>query len=363
MKVIVQIPCYDEADTLPQVLAEIPRQIPGVDVVEVLVVDDGSRDETAAIARLNGADHVVRHRGNRGLAATFRTGIDHCLQLGADVIVNTDGDNQYPQRSIPDLIRPILEGRADIVIGDRGASQLAHFSPVKRRLQAVGSWTVRVASGTSVPDAPSGFRAYSREAALRLNVVTPYSYTLETIIQAGKQRQAIEHIPIESRRSARKSRLMKNIWGYVKASGATIVRSYAMYEPLKVFFYLGAFLMLLGLAGVTRFLYYHVIGLGGHVQSLILSVGILVVAVFVVLIGLVADLVAANRRLIEELLYRVRRLEGDLAESRRRDSAAGDERAMSSDSEPSAASGEARPVAGVGSFGRSPRRDRGDYGN
>ncbi|MBI4506675.1 MAG: glycosyltransferase family 2 protein [Chloroflexi bacterium] len=315
MKLIVQIPCYNEAATLPRVLAAIPRRVPGVDRVEVLVVDDGSTDGTADVARQQGADHVVRHRGNRGLAATFQTGLDACLRLGADIIVNTDGDDQYPQERIPDLVRPIVEGRAEVVIADRRPTRTVHFSPLKRLLHAVGGWVMRRASGTSVPDAPSGFRAYAREAALRLNVVTRYSYTLETVIQAGKERLAVAYLPVEVHPPVRASRLMRSTWGYLKASGATIVRTYAMYQPLKVFAYVGAALCAVGLVGVARFLYFYVTeGGAGHVQSLVLSAALLVLGFQTFLIGLLADLIAANRRLLEEVLYRLRRREAEVAD-------------------------------------------------
>jgi glycosyltransferase involved in cell wall biosynthesis len=254
----------------------------------------------------------VRHIGNKGLAEAFRTGLDACLRLGADIIVNTDGDNQYPAAEIPRLIAPILAGEADMVIGDRQPATVAHFSPLKRLLQALGSWAVRLTSGTDVPDAPSGFRAYSREAALRLNVISQYSYTVETVIQAGKKRLAIACVPVTVNQPLRPSRLMRNTWTYLKHSAATIVRVYAMYEPLKVFFYIGLGLLAVGLAGVGRFLYFYFIGgAAGHVQSLVLSAALLIVGFQVLLIGLLADLIAANRRLIEEALYRLKRLELD----------------------------------------------------
>jgi glycosyltransferase involved in cell wall biosynthesis len=312
MKLIVQIPCYNEAQTLPLVLAGLPRAIPGLTEIETLVIDDGSTDGTAEVAVAAGATHIVRHIGNKGLAEAFRTGLDACLRLGADIIVNTDGDNQYPAAEIPRLIAPILAGEADMVIGDRRPATVAHFSPLKRLLQALGSWAVRLTSGTDVPDAPSGFRAYSREAALRLNVISQYTYTVETVIQAGKKRLAVSYVPVAINPPLRPSRLMGSTWTYLKHSGATIVRVYAMYEPLKVFFYIGLGLLAVGLAGVGRFLYFYFTSqAAGHVQSLILSAAFLIVGFQVMLIGLLADLIAANRRLIEETLYRLKRLELD----------------------------------------------------
>lgn len=314
MKLIVQIPCYNEEQTLAQVIRGIPRQIERVDRVEILVIDDGSTDRTVEVARAAGAHHIIRHKTNRGLARAFQTGIDTCLKLGADIVVNTDGDNQYPQAEIPRLIRPILETRADVVIGDRQTHQIAHFPRHKKLLQAIGSWTVRLLSGTGVPDAPSGFRAYSREAATRMNVIGDYTYTIETLIQAGMQRSAITSIPIQVNPKTRESRLIKGLWSYLKQSAATIVRTYAMYQPLKVFFSIGIILGLVGLLGVARFLYYYLAGDGiGHVQSLILSAVFLIVGFQVVLIGLLADLIAANRKLLESTLYRVKTIETELA--------------------------------------------------
>ncbi len=314
MKLIIQIPCYNEENTLPLVLASVPRNIPGIDEIETLVVDDGSTDRTAQVARDLGAHHVVRHIGNRGLAAAFKTGLDAALRLGADIIVNTDGDNQYPQEDIPRLIQPILDGRADVVVGDRQPGSIAHFSRQKKLLLSLGSWVVRVLSGTGVPDAPSGFRAYSREAALRLRVHSDYTYTIETLIQAGMQRTAIAYVPISVNERLRESRLISGLWSYVKQSAATIVRTYAMYQPLKVFMYLGLLVSLVGIAGVVRFLYYVQMGSGsGHVQSLIISAAFLIVGFQIMLIGLLADLIAANRRLLEDVLYRLKKMEIETA--------------------------------------------------
>ncbi len=319
MKLIVQIPCYDEAEHLPAVLASIPRRIPGVDCVEVLVIDDGSTDGTGEVARAHGADHVVRHPANRGLAAAFRTGVDAALRLGADVVVNTDGDNHYAQADIPRLIAPILAGEADVVVGDRRPGEATYFSPLKRLLQRVGSRVVRAASGTAVLDAPSGFRAFAREAALQMNVLSGYSYTLETLIQAGAARLRVVSVPIETRPVARPSRLIRSLPHYLLHSAATVLRAYATYRPLAVFFAAGLGLIILGSAGIARFLYYVVTeGGAGHVQSLVLSAAVFTIGFQVLLIGLLADLVAANRRLIEEALVRLRRVEGSLEDERRR---------------------------------------------
>jgi glycosyltransferase involved in cell wall biosynthesis len=317
MKVIVQIPCFNEEGTLPQVLADIPRRIDGVDAVEVLVIDDGSTDGTAEAARRCGADHLVRHARNQGLARAFRSGLDAALLLGADVIVNTDADNQYAGSAIPDLIRPILEGRADVVVGDRRTHLVPHFSPLKRRLQRIGSFFVRLLSGTTVPDAVSGFRALSRSAALRINVLSSFSYTIEMLIQAGKERMAVVSVPVQVNPQTRESRLFRSVPQFLGQSLVTTVRTYTMYKPLRVFTYLGGALVALGLLPVARFLYFYAQGQGGHVQSLVLG-GVLLVFGFVsLLVGIVAELISFNRRLLEILLEKVRRLESDAA---RRDS-------------------------------------------
>ena len=308
MKLIVQIPCLNEAEVLPETLAEIPSHFDGVDV-EILVIDDGSTDGTAEVAQRHGVKHLVRFTRSRGLAATFQAGMAAALRLGADIIVNTDADNQYPGGTIPDLVAPILNGEADMVIGDRQVGSVKHFSFTKKRLQSLGSWVVRQVSGTTVMDTTSGFRAFNREAARRLNVISDYTYTLETIIQAGKKKLAIAQVPIVPRQT-RPSRLIRSNWDYVKRSAATIVRLYAMYEPLKIFSYFGAALLLAGGFLSARYLYYVYIGEGaGHVQSVIAAFYLLLSGFIVILVGLVADIIASVRRLLEEVLYRQRLME------------------------------------------------------
>jgi glycosyltransferase involved in cell wall biosynthesis len=311
-KLIIQIPCLNEATTLPATLADLPKSVPGIDVIETLVIDDGSRDGTSDVARRCGVDHVVRMTRNKGLAAAFAAGIDASLKRGADFIVNTDADNQYGGHEIAKLLAPLLRGEADIVIGDRNIAELRHMSWRKRQLQRLGSWVVRQVSNTTVPDTTSGFRAYTREAALRMTIVSEFSYTLETIIQAGKKRMAIAHVPIETNPRTRESRLFDSIFSYIKRSSATIVRIYAMYEPLKVFTYLGIVLFSLGLLLSLRFLYAYFTGFTGggrYVQSLIISAVLMIVGFYTAMIGLVADLISANRKLLEDLVYRIRKLE------------------------------------------------------
>lgn len=326
-KLIIQIPCLNEADTLPGTLSDLPTSIPGIDVIEVLVIDDGSRDGTAEVARAHGVAHVVRFSRNKGLAAAFSAGIDACLRHGADIIVNTDADNQYAGADIQKLIGPLLRGEADIVIGDRNIRDLAEMSPTKKLLQRLGSWVVRQVSSTNVPDTTSGFRAYTREAALRMNIVSEFSYTLESIIHAGKRRMAIAHVETATNPRTRPSRLFSSVWVYLKHSGATIVRIYASYEPLKVFSYIGSLLFGVGFIISLRFLYYYLTGTGfGHLQSLILSAVLMIVGFQVLLIGLVADLIGGSRKLIEDLLYRIRRLELDLPDQVARGARAPDDR-------------------------------------
>jgi len=308
LKLIIQIPCFNEETTLPATLRDIPRNISGVDKVEILVIDDGSTDRTSQVARECGVDHVVRFKVNQGLARGFMVGLQTALHLGADIIVNTDADNQYSGGDIPKLIQPILEGRADVVIGDREVESIRHFSTTKKFLQGVGSWVVRVASGTRIPDAPSGFRAFSREAALRTNIVSGYTYTLETIIQAGHNRLAIAHVPVRTNPETRESRLISNIWRYVWISASTIIRTYAMYQPLRFFSTIGVIIFTIGLMISARYLYYMSIGEGaGHMQSLILAAVLMMLGFQTIVIGLISDLIAANRRLSEEIVYRLRK--------------------------------------------------------
>tara|TARA_Y100000588_G_scaffold385914_1_gene480244 strand:+ start:480 stop:1481 length:1002 start_codon:yes stop_codon:yes gene_type:complete len=309
-KLIIQIPCLNEANYLPDTLRDLPVHIDGIDAIEVLVIDDGSSDNTSEVAKNHGVQHIVRFKSNRGLATAFSTGIDTALKLGADYIVNTDADNQYSGSDINRLLAPLLRGEADIVIGDRNIRALGHMPPVKRWLQRFGSWVVRKVSNTRIPDTTSGFRAYSREAALRLTIVSEFSYTLESIIQAGKRRMAITHVEVSTNKKTRESRLFDSITGYIRKSAVTIVRIYAMYEPLKIFSITGAITFGCGLVISLRFLYYYFNGLGqGHLQSLILSAVLLIVGFQIMLIGLIADLSSANRKLTEEILYRLRSFE------------------------------------------------------
>lgn len=310
MKLIIQIPCYNEAQTLPQTVAELPRTLPGIDCVEILVVDDGSHDETVAVARSLGVHHIVQLPHNMGLAQAFSAGLEASILRDADIIVNTDADNQYCGADIQKLVEPILQGKAEVVVGDRGVAGLPQFSPVKRQLQRLGSWVVSQAAELDVPDATSGFRALTREAALRTLVLSNYSYTLETLIQAGARRMSVTHVPIHTNGPTRPSRLMRSIPHFLSHSGATILRAYTLYRPLRVFLTLG----LLSIAGGTalgiRFLYYYLQGTGsGHVQSLILAAILVIVGFQVMLIGVVADLIGFNRKILEDVLYRLRKAE------------------------------------------------------
>jgi len=310
MKLIIQIPCLNESETLAIALAELPREVEGFDSVEWLIIDDGSTDNTAEIARQHGVHHVVRHPVNRGLAVGFMSGLDACLSLGADVIVNTDADNQYCGADIPKLTAPILTHEADIVIGARPIDETEHFSWIKKKLQRLGSWAVRMASKTDVADAPSGFRAMSREAALRLNVFNAYTYTLETIIQAGQSNLTIVSVPIRTNGDLRPSRLVKSISSYVKRSLVTILRVFVIYRPLALFFYVGSVFWLIGLAAGVRFLYFYLDHAGeGHIQSVILASLCVTLGMLLYMMGLIGDLIATNRKLLERIDLRLRRVQ------------------------------------------------------
>ncbi|MBS0969698.1 glycosyltransferase family 2 protein [Chimaeribacter arupi] len=305
MKLIIQIPCYNEAGTLALALSYLPRQVPGFDHVEWLIIDDGSQDETCRVAQENGVDHIIRHTGNQGLARAFMTGLDACLALGADVIVNTDADNQYDARDIPVLTAPVLAHQAEMVIGARPIATIEHFSPCKKWLQKLGSWVVRLASKTDIPDAPSGFRAISRTAAQRLIVFNDYTYTLETIIQAGQKNMAIMSVPIRVNEDLRPSRLVKSMASYIKRSIITIVRIFIIYRPFRFFSVIGMALFGIGFLIGLRFLWHFVQGEGqGYVQSLILAATLLGMGFQTLLIAFVADLLAANRKLLEDIRYK-----------------------------------------------------------
>jgi glycosyltransferase involved in cell wall biosynthesis len=312
MKLIIQIPCYNEEKTLPVTIRDLPREVPGIDKVEYLIINDGSTDRTVEVARELGVHHIVNFPNNRGLARGFMAGIDACLRLGADIIVNTDGDNQYKGQDIIDLVQPILEGKAEVVVGDRQTDTIEHFSPLKKRFQKLGSWVVRKASASNVIDATSGFRAYSRSAAMSLNVVSDYSYTLETLIEAGRSKTAIDNVAIGTNEKLRESRLFKSMWGYIKRSGATIIRTYSMYRPLQIFLSLSAIFLFFGVLLGVRFLYFFSIGQGGgHIQSLILVAILIMVGIQMGVFGLLADAIAANRKINNEMLFRLKRIEYD----------------------------------------------------
>jgi len=310
MRVFVQVPCLNEESTLPLVLESIPRRIPGVDEIHIVIINDGSTDRTVEVAQSRGVQHFVHHARNRGLARSFADGVNYALAHGADVLVNTDGDNQYPQDRIQDLIAPIVSGDADIVVGDRQTSTIAHFSPLKKMLQKFGSWVVNKAAGTDVPDAASGFRAYSREALFKLNVVTEFSYCMETIIQAGHKRLKVASIPIETNPKTRESRLFSSMWHHILESGRAIVRSYLMFRPLAFFVPLG---LLLLVGSAVPFIRYLILWLGGtqgdHIQSLILGSALLVGGLLSFALGLIADLLRINRVLLEDELERSKRLQ------------------------------------------------------
>ena len=312
MKLIIQIPCYNEAETLEIALNDLPKQMDGIDEIEYLIINDGSKDNTVEVAKQWGVHYVVNFKQNKGLAKGFMAGLDACLRNGADIIVNTDADNQYCGADIEKLVQPILAGQADIVIGERPIDDTEHFSPLKKKLQHIGSWTVRVASKSDIPDAPSGFRAYSREAAMRLNVVNQYTYTLETIIQAGHERFAMTSVPIKTNEELRPSRLFSSMFGYIKKSMVTIVRSFMMYKPLRFFGMIGAVLFLLGMILGIRYLVFIAMGTaGGHVQSLILASMLMMMGFMTGIIGLQADIISANRKILEDIQYHVRKIDYD----------------------------------------------------
>lgn len=319
MKLIIQIPCYNEADTLEMALNDLPTELEGIDEIEYLIINDGSRDMTEEVARQWGVHHIVNFSQNKGLARGFMAGLDGCLRNGADIIVNTDADNQYNAEDIQALIQPILDGEADMVIGARPIDETEHFSKLKKILQHFGSWAVRRASNTNIPDAPSGFRAMTREAAMHINVVNDYTYTLETIVQAGREKIAITSVPIRTNPELRPSRLFRGMWSYVKKSIVIILRAYMMYKPLKCFTYLSVPPVAVGLAIGMRFLYFLVTdGGGGHVQSLILVCTLIIIGFLTFMIGLVSDLLASNRRILTDTQYHVRRMEYEAIEERRK---------------------------------------------
>ena len=310
MKLIIQIPCYNEAETLEIALNALPKHIDGVDVIEYLIINDGSKDNTVEVARNWGVNYIVNFRNNKGLARGFMAGLDACLRNGADIIVNTDADNQYCGDDIEKLIQPILRGEAGMVVGERPIDQTEHFSPLKKKLQHLGSWVVRKASKTYIPDAPSGFRAYSRHTAMRMNVINEYTYTLETIVQAGRQKMAITSVPIRTNGELRPSRLFHSMFGYVKKSMLTIGRALMMYKPLYCFAWLAGIFGIAGVAIGIRFLVYYFTGSGvGHIQSLILASMFIIIAVMCGVIGLLGDVIAANRKLLEEIQFELRKMD------------------------------------------------------
>ena len=310
MKLIIQIPCYNEAETLEVALNALPKHIDGIDVIEYLIINDGSKDNTVEVAKNWGVNYIVNFRNNKGLARGFMAGIDACLRNGADIIVNTDADNQYNADDIEKLIQPILKGEAGMVIGERPIDDTEHFSPLKKKLQHLGSWGVRKASKTDVPDAPSGFRAYSRSTAMRLNVINEYTYTLETIVQAGRNKMAVTSVPIRTNAELRPSRLFSSMFGYVKKSMLTIGRAYMMYRPLAVFTAIASVFSSSGVLLGVRYLHYMRKGEGtGHVHSLILSSMLIIIGVLAGVVGLLADVISGNRKLIQEVQYELRKMD------------------------------------------------------
>lgn len=310
MKLIIQIPCYNEFDTLESVISSIPKNIEGIDVIETLIIDDGSTDGTSDLARKLGVNHIIRNTRNKGLARSFHRGISECLRQGADIIVNTDGDNQYFSEDIPKLIAPIVNRTADIVVGDRGGFNNPHFSKFKKCLQVLGSSIIKRLTRLDIADAVSGFRALSRDAAQQLNIVSDFSYTIEMLIQAGSKRMAVVSVPIRTNKKTRESRLFTSIPHFLKMSVATLLRIYTMYSPLRVFFMMGVSTLLIGAIPIIRFLYFYFSGDGtGHIQSLILGGTLCVLGVLILLVGIIADLINFNRKLLEKSLYRIEKIE------------------------------------------------------
>ena len=310
MKLIIQVPCYNEEETIGITLSSLPRRLPGIDVIEWLIIDDGSTDRTVEIAQAHGADHIVRFPRNQGLARAFLSGLDACLKAGADIIVNTDADNQYCADDIPKLIEPIISGNAEIVVGARPITEIKHFSPIKKALQKLGSQVVRFVSKTDIQDAPSGFRAMSRDAAMKLNVFNDYTFTLETIIQAGQKGMAITSVPVRINTDLRPSRLVKSIPDYITKSILTVFRIFMTYKPLRFFAIVGAVTLISGILISLRFLYFYFSGSGrGHIQSLILAALLMGVGSFIVITGLLADLIAVNRKLLENIDWRIKKIE------------------------------------------------------
>jgi glycosyltransferase involved in cell wall biosynthesis len=312
VKLIIQIPCLNEEQTLPKTLEDLPKQIEGIDCIEILVIDDGSRDKTVEVAKSLGVHHVLQFTNNKGLAKAFISGIDQSLKLGADIIVNTDADNQYFGGDIVKLIQPILKKDADIVVGDRQVETIRHFSPIKIFLQKFGSWVVRQLSGTEIPDATSGFRAYSRDAAMQLNVVSDFTYTVETIISAGKKNLAIAHVPVKTNAKLRESRLFPSIRVYLQRTLVTMLKVYSMYRPLRLFTLAGGTTFLLGFAIGCRYLFFFFMGqTEGHIQSLILSAILLIVGFQIIMMGIAAELISVNRQLLEDIQVRIKKAEMD----------------------------------------------------
>src|SRR3954464_12189127 len=346
MKLIIQIPCLDEESTLPVTLADLPRELPGFDTVEWLIIDDGSADRTVDVARAHGVDHIVRLTNNKGLANGFQAGLDAALKLGADVIVNTDADNQYDGRDVATLVAPILAGDADMVVGDRQVMTIEHFSPAKKALQRLGSWVVRQASQTNVPDTTSGFRAYNREAAIAMQVVSRFPYTLETIIQAGKMTVAIDHVPVRTNPKLRESRLFPSMWTYIRRNGVSIFRIYSMYEPLRVFMTAALALGLVAAVVWARFFWFFIDGRGGgHVQSLILGAVLFNAAMVLAALGVLGDLLSGQRIMLQRIFERVRRVELELG-------------VPPSHYEPGAPDGQRTPTTGARAGGRGRTEER-----